>query len=85
MKLTKARLKEIIKEELQNMLEAKKYQRPKFAGGDRVKHKEHGEGTVTAPGAAPDPREQRHVSVRWDDKTVDRLHTRVIESSLTKI
>ena len=85
MKLTKVQLKQMIREEIQKVLEAKKPQNPKFAGGVRVKHKEHGEGTVTAPGAAPEPGEQRHVSVRWDDKTVDKLYTRVIESSLTKI
>jgi hypothetical protein len=66
--------------------EAKKRQDPKFQSGDRVKHKEYGKGTVTSPGAAPDPGEDRRVSVKWDEP--DRVpggNVKTIEPSLTKI
>jgi hypothetical protein len=66
MKLTKAKLKQIIKEELTKILY--EYERKDVEIGDIVKHKKHGQGTVRSirqgKGAA------RGVVVSWADKKV---------------
>ena len=53
MKISKLQLKQMIREEIQKVLEAKKPQNPKFAGGVRVKHKEHGVGLLINIKEAP--------------------------------
>ena len=86
MKLTKTKLTQIIKEEIQKMFEAKSPKRPEFKPGDRVKHKEYGKGTVVHQGAAPKSGECRVVRVKWDDS--DRVPGKgvgCIEPNLTKI
>ena len=95
MKLTKARLKEIIKEELskiaeeEDVTEAKRKKRPpEFKRGDKVRHKKYGTGTVAGPGAPTSKVGGRSVPVHWDDpdKLPDtKLPVQAIEDSLTKI
>ena len=61
----------------------KKRNRPAdFKSGDRVSHKEYGDGTVTHPGAATSATGGREVSVKWDNSSVGQK--RAIESNLTK-
>ena len=58
MKLTKSKLKEIIREELSSITEAL----PSFPVRSRVKHEDYGEGTVTHPGT-----KHTNVAVNFDD------------------
>jgi len=67
MKLTKSRLKQIIKEEFTKMLY--EYERKDIEIRDIVKHKKHGQGTVRTIGAGSGA--SRRVVVSWDNKDLD--------------
>ena len=83
MKVTKTKLKQIIREEVQKIFEAKKRNRPaEFKSGDKVTHEEYGTGTVTHPGASTDATGGREVSVKWDDPDIGSR--RAIEANLKK-
>ena len=76
-------LEKALREEEEEMSEAKKRNRPaEFKSGDKVTHEEYGTGTVTHPGASTDATGGREVSVKWDDPDIGSR--RAIEANLKK-
>jgi hypothetical protein len=76
MKITKQRLKEIIKEEFEALQQEV---RAPFPTGSRVKHEEHGEGVVTHAGT-----KNTNVAVKFDKETANGKKSRQVSRGSLK-